>query len=392
MKHGLKVWLGIALGAAIAIFGAIDPAAADRPGTPNNLTAYDCSVDMYEDGTEQVCGVFKSTSTEEVTYDSEITENGKPAAPGLIMGCQKKPPQYPPPACVIFGTKHDHQAVEYNIRRAKFDTDYCVRFRARRVSDQMVSDLWSNQACVHTAPLPPPRKPTIAVRYLAPAPDTQGDMTPPEVEITFDQVSNATDQQVHFTPNGAVPKGKGYNGVWIYRVPPAVPDRSDDILTISVCDTNPGGKLCTTRVIDTTAQRDVQIDGALPIKVTGGPPGQPLSPRPTSGFDGMWNVTTDQQTAFTMNMMLVNGAKMGAFTTTPDPADKLDMSGRLIDPTHAEFSFKEPGHIVFGTAVVTGTLGITLSNDGKSFIAIAQYSNNTTNVWRGTKTTPAPAR
>jgi hypothetical protein len=93
-----------------------------------------------------------------------------------------------------------------------------------------------------------------------------------------------------------------------------------------------------------------------------------------------------------MSMMLVHGASMGAITTTPNPADKLDMNGRLVDPTHAEMSFKEPGHILFGTTVMTGTLGITLTNNGNAFIAIAQYANNATSVWHGTKTTPVPAR
>jgi hypothetical protein len=389
MRLGLKVWLGITLGAAFAMFGAIGPAAADRPGTPNNLAAHDCG-GIYEDGAETVCGSFTSTSTEKVIYESQITENGKPAGPGLVMDCPRQNFVYPN-VCVNVGKWHDHEVVEYMVTHAKFDTTYCIAFRARRVSDQMVSELWSNQDCVHTAPRPPPpAKPTIAVRYLPPAPDSLGNITQPAVEITFDQVTRATNQQVYFSPNEPLPS---HNGTWIYSVPPITPGENDHILSIEVCDTNVSGKACSSRVIDATAQRDIKIDGALPIKITGRRPGDPpLPPRPTSGFDGMWDVTTDQQTAFTMNMMLVAGATMGAFTTTPNPADKLDMHGRLVDPTHAEMSFKEPGHIVFGTIVVTGTLGITLSNDGKSFVAIAQYSNNTTSVWRGTKTTPAPAR
>jgi len=149
---------------------------------------------------------------------------------------------------------------------------------------------------------------------------------------------------------------------------------------------NPAGKACTSDAVSILTQTATSIDGALPIKITGGAPGQPRPPHQTSGFDGAWNVTTDQNAAFALNMMLVNGVKMGGAVDPPNPADKINMYGKLVDPTHAQMNFTEPGHSL------TGTLGITLTNGGTAFIAIAQYSNNTTSIWRGTKTTPTPAR
>jgi hypothetical protein len=403
MRLGLKFWLGIALGGA-AMFGTVGPAAADRPGTPNNLTAFDCGIPVSEDNAEAVCGSFKSAADEEVTYESQITENGRPAGPGLEMDCPRKNFVYPS-ACVVFGTKHDHQPVEFMIRHAKFDTSYCIRFRARRVSDQMVSELWSNQACTHTLPPPPPpAKATISLQYVQET-GQLGTVGPPQVKITVDRPPLRTDQQVSFGQTAgaaAVPVSSGTygqaysvakkgDGLWVYDVP-RFANGDDAILYIWVCNINPSGKACSTREIDATAQRDIKVDGALPIKRTGGAPGQPPPPHQTSGFDGAWNVTTDQNTAFTLSIMLVNGVKMGGAVDPPNPADKINMYGKLVDPTHAQMNFSMPGHIEFGTTVLTGTLGITLTNGGTAFIAIAQYSNNTTSVWRGTKTTPSPAR
>ncbi len=407
MRFRLNVWLGIALGGALAMFGAIGPAVADRPGTPTSLTVFDCGMQIFADNAANVCGTFKSAGTEEVTYESQITENGRPAGPGIAMDCPPRPFQIPHPACVLSGTKHEYQLVDFMLRHAKFDTTYCIAFRARRVSDQMVSQEWTSSVCAHTAPPPPPPpKPKISVQYFTST--VLGNVGPPQVDITFSPVPAWTDRENDYIqgdglrygqPNFPITEvGQPSQASFGVKVPlhlvytvPKYPS-ADSTLTIHVCDKNVSGEACSTRIINATKQQDVSIDGALPIKITGRAPGQPLPPRPTSGFDGVWSVTTDQQTAFTMNMMLVNGAKMGAFTTTPDPADKLDMSGRLVDPTHAEMSFKEPGHIVFGTVVVTGTLGITLTNGGTAFIAIAQYSNNTTSVWHGTKTTPVAAR
>ncbi|HEY1615723.1 MAG TPA: hypothetical protein VGF97_18760, partial [Rhizomicrobium sp.] len=297
----MKAWLGIAFGTAFAMLGAIGPACADRPGTPTDLNVTDCGFRAFGDGTssETICGTFKSAATEDVLYESRITENGKPTGPELMMDCPPQVYQFPVPVCIVGGSQHDHQVVQYLVRPAKFDTTYCIAFRARRKSDQIVSQQWTSSVCARTAPPPPlPAKPPISIKYFNKV-DESGNTTP-QVDIVSSPVPKGTQRQDDFRHQGdstAVAKlvDKSINDHWTYEVTKNA-DNEDDIVTIDICDTNGSGKACSTRVINATKQQDVSIDGALPIKITGratGQPVQPLPPRPTSGFDGTWSVTTD---------------------------------------------------------------------------------------------------
>jgi hypothetical protein len=177
--------------------------ASARPGTPNNERAWECYLPSpppglsgyvtlvstgaptkrQYDGPPQVCVVFTNTATEEVRFEVELKENGRPV--GKIgtggVGCIffKDPINAQRLSATNCAAAHNFGGYRVPTTHAvdgpqtsgsqaaifgkvSFDTEYCFRFRARDASNEMVSLKWSNWTCVRTAAAPPkPLKPKL---------------------------------------------------------------------------------------------------------------------------------------------------------------------------------------------------------------------------------------
>ena len=80
----------------------------------------------------------------------------------------------------------------FRINDLEYDTDYCFRFKARRASDGVVSEAWSNWACVHTAANPPPKPSApqgVVADYIAGGIDWR--IKPPKVALKWTMAGGA---------------------------------------------------------------------------------------------------------------------------------------------------------------------------------------------------------
>ena len=370
-----NAWLGIALGLVMAIGGvASEPAAArDRPGTPDRLTLRDCGV---ENDAETICGLFENSASEEVRIETNITEDNHATSPGVTLGCQNQPLNNPGAMVIPCGGQPQSRIgdLQFELRGAKFDATYCFSLRARRVSDQVVSELWSAPVCLHTGPMPPfPSKPEIQVQYTGSI-WVNGKQIPQQIQVAIPPLERGTLATVAFSNRSGYYDSR-YPSQWVYQVSP-----SDSNVTITVCKTNAAGKNCTNGTFDVTQQQQISTDGKT-IKHTGRLPGQPApppTPQPTSTFNGAWTVTAGGS-PFTVQLMLVRGATMGGLISDGNPADKGALRGILQDATHAQFI------VARDTLGRSGTLNVLLGADGNSFNADGVLGGVFV-TWRATRT------
>jgi hypothetical protein len=255
----------IVLIAALTL-GAAPSLGRDRPGTPNNQRASACGQARVE-----VCVEFDNTASEPVRFDTELKINdvgvgasglpeidcpskrricvggpavcGQQGARSIVFGCEagrrlsqlrgrpggggavgsvqtadntvargktgttyradargggKEPALYvhPPQGFKLVGLSHD--------------TNYCLRFRARRQSDEVVSEQWSNWACARTAaaverPVPKPGPPVLVKATYVPG-GQDWRTKPPTVVVTWRAAANATSYVVDKIVPSAGPK------------------------------------------------------------------------------------------------------------------------------------------------------------------------------------------
>jgi hypothetical protein len=357
MKLQRNAWIGMALGLAVAIAGMASPAAADRPGTPNRLTLRDCGI---ENDAETICGLFENSASEEVYIETNVSEDNHAVSPGVTMGCQSQPLNNPGAIVTpCSGQPQTHGGdVQFEMRGAKFDATYCFKLRTRRVSDQMVSELWSAPVCLHTGPIPPfPSKPTIQVQFTGSI-WANGKQVPQQVQVDVPPLERGTLATVAFGGRSGYEDSR-YPSRWVYQVGP-----NDTAVSVTLCKTNAAGKVCSSGSFDLASQKQVVSDGKT-IHVTGAPRGGPTTPpapRPTSTFNGTWTVSAGSS-PFTLQLMLVQGATMGGVISDGNPADKGALRGVLQDATHAQFI------VARDTLGRSGTLNVLLSADGNSFNA-----------------------
>jgi hypothetical protein len=104
-------------------------------------------------------------------------------------------------------------------------------------------------------------------------------------------------------------------------------------------------------------------NAGMPIKVTGA---GGAAPRPTSGFNGNWSVTSNLGN-FEIDLLLVNGRTMGA-ELKGNPGLNSGAHGVLVDATHAHLTLNPnpQNH--------TGSLDLTLSADGNSLTGTGTIS------------------
>jgi hypothetical protein len=127
--------------AAVIIFGLLSPGiapvhAADRPGTPTNVTA--TAQDPTSSRLPSVRVSWTNTATEDVCFEFYSTQNGSPS--DLGAGC----------------VGHGLASSDYVFEGLQPTTTYCFQVRARDWNggdpqDGLVSNDWSALACATTA-------------------------------------------------------------------------------------------------------------------------------------------------------------------------------------------------------------------------------------------------
>jgi hypothetical protein len=206
----------------MAVTMAPTPAVADRPGTPNAERAYECwgfyTVEKQWAQRPAICVEFTNTASELVKFDIGTSLNGATLPNGAMRdkaGCMV--PATTKYTCIAgfnlagvnIGTQTGHPfnwnaltlvvpGVQigagmtyllgndeikrlfteqkggdiarqgFLVKDLEWDANYCFRFKARRMSDDMVSEQWSNWACAHTSaqPAKPVKPPPPEIKFF----------------------------------------------------------------------------------------------------------------------------------------------------------------------------------------------------------------------------------
>ncbi len=303
--------------------------ARDRPGTPNVVTADRCDFDPF-DYLPRLCGSFDVTATEENRTEVEVTRNGAPVAlnanqvfcPNERAACWSFQAIFKNTTrdLPVIGPKSQGGAtvITYGWKDLDFGTQYCFHFRARRTSDQVVSELWSAWACAKTPDKPPvPVLPEFAVSFSGsqmlnkPAVATPGGMAqviPEKMQIKFSGTTTAAYLYAFVYPTGAaIPPLNPRNGkprTALFFSEHLAGTFTDELkipeglttATVQVCGANISGKVCNTKTVSIVNSNEVQFPrtsapvvrppGApqpapAPVVRAPGPPGNPPAAAPT---------------------------------------------------------------------------------------------------------------
>ncbi|HEU5137438.1 MAG TPA: hypothetical protein VFU13_20010 [Steroidobacteraceae bacterium] len=172
--RGLKTWVAVA-----SIFIGVPALARDRPGTPNEGSAWHCASTLLEE--PAVCVRFRNTATEDVGFLMNWTENGQLQSSDVHMraDCIRHSAQHyscnalrqwfsgntnvepadrlselinPSPDGRFISDREFPEG--FRVKGLAHDTEYCFRFRAiDRFA--VISAHWSGYTCVRTPPAPP---------------------------------------------------------------------------------------------------------------------------------------------------------------------------------------------------------------------------------------------
>lgn len=265
----------------------VEAGARDRPGTPNNVYASVCTNDITH--AKRVCAYFTNTAHEDVRIEWESTRNGAPASLGAEY-CPPDAKKLTRIACftAVAGTLHANSTtngpfneftsyganVTYGLMTADVDfgATYCLRFRTRRVSDQVVSELWSAWGCATIPPAPAkPGQPAFAVTYhgsqtpartanaggqaVQPLPETMQivpvtESSVAEYDLTILTVENATSlyADVRQNTNGLAP--------FVYKIVPGT-----EAVNVRLCAVNFSGKTCASQLQSISGEGSIALPG-----------------------------------------------------------------------------------------------------------------------------------
>jgi hypothetical protein len=283
-----------------ATVGAAD--ARDRPGTPNGVYANVCTNDMTH--AKRVCAYFTNTAHEDVRIEWQSTRNGAPASLNAEY-CAPDAKQLTRIRCftAVSGTlqaqstsngpfnefKQYGPNLTYGLMTADVDfgATYCMRFRARRVSDQVVSEVWSAWGCVTTPPLPPkPAAPKFEVTYHGSqtAPRAGNAAGPPPVPETM-QIAPVADASVaeydlkvsevgsSLSPYSDVRLNSGELTPFVYKIDPAV-----QAVSVQLCAVNFSGKTCASQLQSISGEGSISLPvrSVLPVPTSQSRTGLPI--------------------------------------------------------------------------------------------------------------------
>jgi hypothetical protein len=278
-----------ALAAAAAVLAAPAIAFADRPGTPSGERAWQCNGASEPPA---VCVEFNNTATEPVRFDIEFTVDGvsvgenRPRATDLpdshparrhCIGCEpfKDLPDHISGAAQNFNYGSDRYApmegrtgslnrfgdpiptYGFKVVGLEYDSDYCFRLKARRASDAVVSENWSNWTCarpvapVAAAAPPMPSAPEyVTAEYLPGGKDWR--VKPPTVVVRWGYGSHAASYSVSRDPpaggRGSISrKGEAREAVDTLTEEDIAANEANPSIVYKVCAINAAGSACRTR-------------------------------------------------------------------------------------------------------------------------------------------------
>ncbi len=285
----------LAAGFAISAIWSGRPAEArDRPGTPNMEGFFGCGYtrDTYA---PILCGQFNNTATEEVRIEIEETKNGAPFAMDTSkFNCSNLPQQavkhwdgsitYIPHAiCYTLGRTYQRKSTDpaiayvFETGGVDWNAQYCVRFRARRVGDDVVSQQWSNYACATVPPAPSaPSRPDFNVTFSGSQSYTPGNAAPGQVGRIVPAVIQVAPASPSQRPNLTQLKVGGRTESWSYEPKPeqlsfSIPP-GDPTLAVEMCAYNFSGHACRVKTLDILAQTVVPVGApGYRIPVAAGP-------------------------------------------------------------------------------------------------------------------------
>ncbi len=298
LSHSARIVAAMVAVVASLAGTVVAAGARDRPGTPNNVYASVCTNDMTQ--AKRICAYFTNTAHEDVHIEWESTRNGAPAALDALY-CAPDAKEMTRIACFTSAatTLHANSTsngpfneyktyatnVTYGMMTADVDfgATYCLRFRTRRISDQVVSELWSAWACTATPPKPPlPGQPKFEVTYhgsqtpprtanavgqaVQPVPETMQiapvtDSSVAEYDLTISTVENASSLYTD------VRKNSNELAPFVYKIVPGI-----EAVNVRVCAVNFTGKTCASQL--------QSISGEGAIGFTGRPPTAAVMPVP----------------------------------------------------------------------------------------------------------------
>jgi len=246
----------------VAVLTTASPAEADRPGTPTDMHLFNCRNSTVRK--PMLCGTFINRADEEVTFEYGFAiKDSKPLRPNLTCDMQVAGNNM----CFFEGSKYKgkrHRKLEFQIKDLEFNTEYCMRVRARRTSDSMVSGTYSNSSCVRTDKQPSkPGPPTISVRFLGTQYGPNGTM-PEKLEITsgfssgdagrLNIIVRDGEQHANSAPLLSTPKG---------AIEFPLPLRLR-VIRVEVCAENVSGRTCNTKIVN--PELPGQVDGPVACK------------------------------------------------------------------------------------------------------------------------------
>ncbi len=322
VRSGRIICAAITVAASLALNGN-DADARDRPGTPNDVYASACTNDITH--AKRVCAYFTNTAHEDVRIEWQSTRNGAPASLNAEY-CAPDAKKLTRIQCftAAAGTIHANSTtngpfgefkqyganVTYGLMTADVDfgATYCMRFRARRVSDQVVSEVWSAWACTTTPPTPPkPGQPRFAVTYhgsqTIPHPADAGGQAaqpvPETMQIAPVTESSVAEYDLKVSAVGSstsaftdVRKNSSGLAPFVYKIDPGM-----QAVSVQLCAVNFSGTTCASQLQSISGEGSIGIPARtavvhvlpsprpeLPIRLTGKPV-QPASQELMIGSD-----------------------------------------------------------------------------------------------------------
>ena len=294
------------------------PAMADRPGTPTKAGLRNCP--FSPSLKPRLCGDFVNTASEEVRFEIELKKNNAPASQTIdCFGFDRAAG-----LCWWPGEKYKRSKLDVDTMRSlvfemanlDFDAEYCARFRTRRVSDDMVSEIWTGWSCARTpGPPSPPAAPEFKIAFEGRQPVPNGPSIPESLLVTFDKNEGAAsltlvvreangadsynrERQSLFTREYG---GSPYAAFHVFRPEKVEVSPGTPWMYVEVCASNISGKNCSHKVVSAAGEAvlDAPPPGQRPIKTTGAPkdptdpafqpntnlPGMDYRSRPLSGND-----------------------------------------------------------------------------------------------------------
>jgi hypothetical protein len=388
----------LALATYFVSFTVSPSAARDRPGTPNNVVAGQCWR-PNSSGKPFACLFFNNTASEPVVFEPEATANGQPYK-GSYSQCENInlldghvcAQQFVAAGGWVSSYDGGKHELAVNVRDLEFDTQYCFRLRARRLSDGVVSEQWSNWSCEHTPPAPPaPAKPAYTIDFFA-AGSGIGvyDLGSYKALRPGDPAADVIMVRTPYTDNAATEVSASLNllrwgktqeathdGAYYYQT-----QANTDYVPVYICAKNYSGQTCNA-VLISTRQNKVVVDeecrahtncdiltrkpaysDKLPLgsEAAAAPrlPEESDTPLVASASDyaGVWKVRTAQNAEYEMTLHVNGDAITGEFTDPANGTYNGTLTGKFSNG-HVSLTWVQPRNIAPGStqpAQGTGTL------------------------------------